>query len=264
MLKSTCQSRGAHAVLRLRAVTRQIVPAPFIRLARARWHRLFRPWVGRVNFGDLRRLTPVSRGFGFDRGLPIDRYYIERFLGRHHGDIQGRVLEFADNAYTRRFGSARVTLSDVVDISPENRSATFVDDITHGATLPTDAFDCIIATQTLQFVYDLPAAIATLERILKPGGVLLITCPGISQIDDPAWNTSWYWLFTSLSVSRLLEAVFPAGNIAVEARGNVLAATAFLHGLAAEELNPADLEYRDGPYEMVITARAVKPARSAP
>lgn len=217
--------------------------------------------MGHVNFGHLRRVTPISRGFGFDRGLPIDRAYIEGFLAEHQGDVRGRVLEFADNSYTRRFGGARVSVSDVLDVDPGNRGATFVDDIAHGTTLPADAFDCVIATQTLQFVYDLPAAMQTLRRILKPGGVLLLTCPGISQIDDPAWNTSWYWLFTSLSVRRLLEGAFPAENIAVAAHGNVLAATAFLHGLAAEELAPADLAYRDAPYEVVIIARAVKPAR---
>ena len=251
--------RNAAAVYRLRGVVRRIVPAPLIRVLRRRWHRLFWPWVGHVDFGDLRRVTPISRGFGFDRGQPIDRAYIEAFLARCQADIQGRVLEFADNTYTRRFGGAKVVRSDVVDVSPENRAATFIDDITNSTTLPSDAFDCVIAAQTLQFVYDLPAAVATLERILKPSGVLLLTCPGISQLDDPAWNNSWHWLFTGRVVRRLLEAVFPPENIAVEANGNVLAASAFLHGLGAAELSPEELAFRDPPYEVLITARAIKP-----
>ena len=48
------------------------------------------PRVGRVRFGSLRRLTPISRAFGFDRGLPIDRYYIERFLSAPWGRYPGR------------------------------------------------------------------------------------------------------------------------------------------------------------------------------
>jgi SAM-dependent methyltransferase len=263
MTEPSPRGRRAAAVQRLRVLARRIVPATIIRLLRTRWHRVFWPWVGHVDFGDLRRLEPVSRGFGYDRGLPIDRYYIERFLALHHEDVRGRVLEFGDNAYTRRFGADNVTVSDVLDISPKNRSATFVDDLAQGTTLPAEAFDCIIATQTLQFVYDLAAAVRTLERILKPGGVLLLTCPGISQIDDPAWNTSWHWMFTSRSVARLLEEVFPAENITVAAQGNVLAATAFLHGLATDELHAAELAHRDAPYEVVITARAVKPERPA-
>lgn len=264
MTRLTRRWRNSDVTQRLHVIIRHIVPAPILRQARARWHRLFPPWVGRVDFGDLHRRTPVSRGFGFDRGLPVDRFYIDRFLAQHRDDIRGRVLEIGDNAYTRRFGGARVTESNVLDVSPENRTAAFIDDLAVGTTLPSDAFDCVIVTQTLQLVYDLSAAVATLERILKPGGVLLITCPGISQVDDPAWNTTWYWMFTSLSVRRMLEEAFPPDNIEVEAHGNVLAATAFLHGLAAEELNPEDLTYRDAPYEVLITARAVKPNRPAP
>jgi hypothetical protein len=69
------------------------------------------PAVGQIRFGDLRRLTPISRSFGYDRGQPIDRYYIANFLGRHSGDIRGHVLEIGDDRYTRRFGGDRVTHS---------------------------------------------------------------------------------------------------------------------------------------------------------
>jgi glycosyltransferase involved in cell wall biosynthesis len=55
------------------------------------------PPPGQVRLGDLDRLTPVSRVFGYDRGLPVDRYYIEGFLFHHANDIAGRVLEIADN-----------------------------------------------------------------------------------------------------------------------------------------------------------------------
>jgi hypothetical protein len=46
-----------------------------------------RPGIGTVRFGDLDRLTPISRGWGFDRGAPIDRFYIERFMAPRAGDI---------------------------------------------------------------------------------------------------------------------------------------------------------------------------------
>ena len=62
------------------------------------------PPLGRVRFGDLRRVDPIDGYFGYGRGLPIDRYYIEGFLARHAGDVHGRVLEIGDNTYTRRFG----------------------------------------------------------------------------------------------------------------------------------------------------------------
>ena len=57
----------------------------------------------------------------------------------------------------------------------------------------------------------------------------------------------------------LFAVAFPPDHLSVEAHGNVLSAIAFLHGLAAEELRPSELDYRDADYEMLITVRARKP-----
>jgi SAM-dependent methyltransferase len=219
------------------------------------------PPIGRARPESLWRLTPISRLQGLDRGQPIDRYYIERFLATHAQDIRGRVLEIADDTYTRRLGGSRVTQSDVLHIEAGHPKTTIVADLTHPDSLPPDAFDCVICTQTLPVIYDLRAAAHTLQRILKPGGVLLATVPGISKIsryDMDRWG--YYWGFTSLATQRLLAEVFGAAQVDVRAHGNVLAAVAFLHGLAAEELEQAELEYHDPDYEVNITARAVKAA----
>jgi hypothetical protein len=94
---------------------------------------------------------------------------------------------------------------------------------------------------------------------LKPGGVLLATVPGISQISRDKWSKSWYWSFTTLSMRRLLEEKFPSEGVMVEAQGNVLTATAFLQGIATGELQSEELDYHDDQYELLITVRAVKP-----
>jgi SAM-dependent methyltransferase len=217
------------------------------------------PLVGQIDFGSLRQLTPVSRHFGYDRGLPIDRYYIENFLAHHSDDIRGRVLEMGDDSYTRRFGGDRVTTRDVLHVKEGNPNATLVGDLTYADHLPSDAFDCFILTQTLQYAYDIRSALKTIYRILKPGGVVLATVPGISQISIDEWADDWYWAFTTLSARRLFEEFFPADRVEVEAYGNVLAAISFLQGLATEELRPEELDYRDRCYDLLITIRAVKP-----
>ncbi|MBE7443840.1 MAG: methyltransferase domain-containing protein [Planctomycetia bacterium] len=214
--------------------------------------------VGKVQFGDLRCVTPISRCWGYDRGLPIDRYYIENFLLRHTADIQGRVLEIGDNSYTRKFGGNRVVVSDVLHVVEGNPMATIFADLTCADHIPSEIFDCIILTQTLHLIYDVRAALKTLYRILKPGGILLATFPGISQTYDHKWGDCWYWNFTTLSARRLFEEVFPAADIGIYAQGNVLASIAFLHGLAAEELQKEELDYNDPGYEVLITVRAVK------
>jgi SAM-dependent methyltransferase len=136
--------------------------------------------------------------------------------------------------------------------------------LARGENLPSDTFDCIICTQVLLFVYDIHTAVRTLYRILKPGGVMLVTVAGvahkISRTDMEQGGD--YWRFTTLSLRRLFEEVFPVENIEVKAYGNVMAAIAFLHGFAAEELKKEDLEYRDPDYEVSIALRAVKPQRA--
>jgi SAM-dependent methyltransferase len=241
----------------LKPLVRQVLPAPV-----RRWILLHtrRPPVGRVHFGDLRRVTPVSRDWGGGRGLPVDRYYVEQFLGTRQVDIRGRVLEVGNNVYTRRFGGDRVITSDILDVDDDNPKATFVADLTRAEHIPSDIFDCIICTQTLQLIFDLKAAIRTLHRILKPGGVLLVTVPGISQIARPEMDL-WgdFWRFTELSARYLFEDCFPAEHLEVKALGNVLAAVAFLHGLVAEELDPEEFDHVDDDYQLLITIRAHKP-----
>lgn len=216
------------------------------------------PPVGGVRFGSLRRLTPINRNFGYDRGQPVDRYYIEHFLRREAQVIAGHVLEIGDATYTRRFGGARVTASDVLHVTRGNPQATLIGDLTDAPHLPTAAFDCIILTQTLQLIYDMRAALETVHRILKPGGVVLATLPGISHIGDQTWAGSWYWNGTPHSARRVFSDVFGADRVSVEAHGNVLAATAFLQGIAADELTPAELDYDDADYPVLISVKATK------
>lgn len=232
------------------------------RWLRSQW-QLYRQPVGRVNFGGLRRVTPISQEFGYDRGLPIDRYFIENFLARQADDIRGRVLEIGDDSYTRQFGGDRVTTRDVLHVKEGNPLATFVGDLINADHIPSDTFDCLILTQTLHLVYDFRLALKTIHRILKPKGVVLATVPGISQISIDEWADYWYWSFTSRSARRLFEECFPTANVQVEAHGNVLAAIAFLQGLGVDELSQKELGYRDRAYELLITVRALKP-ESAP
>lgn len=224
---------------------------------RARMGRLAR-------LGLLRRLEPVSRDFGFDRGRPIDRYYIEGFLHRHREDIAGVVLEVADPHYTATFGGERVVRVDVLHAVEGNPKATIVADLADGSGLASDAYDCVVLTQTLFLIYDVGAAVRTLHRILRPGGVVLVTVPGVSRSVATYEGDAWpdYWRFTSLSARRLFETVFPPEEVAVEVYGNVLTAAAFLYGLAAEDLRPAELEAHDPDYELLLAVRARKPPRS--
>jgi glycosyltransferase involved in cell wall biosynthesis len=233
----------------------KVLPSPIGRWIQRIRGRPGRIPVGSVRFGDLKRLSPISNYFGLDRGTPIDRYYIESFLTQNAGDIGGRVLETDNSRYTRRFGGARVERSDVLSTEADNLNATIVGDLTELVVLPEAVFDCIILTQTLQFIFDVGAALATSHRALKPGGVLLVTVPGVTKVHD-RWP--WYWTFTAAAIRRLLEEKFGHDAVSVEAHGNIFSATAFLYGISTEELNVRDLKVDDENYPVVVAARAIK------
>jgi peptidoglycan/xylan/chitin deacetylase (PgdA/CDA1 family)/2-polyprenyl-3-methyl-5-hydroxy-6-metoxy-1,4-benzoquinol methylase len=202
-------------------------------------------------------LKPLSKVFGFDRGKPIDRYYIEKFLNENRHLIQGRVLEIADNSYTKQYGSA-VTQSDVLNAVPSPK-ATIIGDLITGENIPEDAYDCIILTQTLHVVYNIRAAIQNAVKALKPNGVLLLTAPGISQIsryDMDRWGD--YWRFTDKSLKMLLAETMPQEAIYIKSYGNVAVAKAFLDGQALHELSKDVLDYNDNDYQVLLTARVLK------
>jgi SAM-dependent methyltransferase len=217
----------------------------------------------RVEFGDFRRTSPISPYWGLDRGLPLDRYYIESFLKRHRMDIGGRVLEIKDPGYTRVFGDDRVSVSDVLDIDAANPRANIVADLSCADSVEADTYDCFILTQTLGVIYDAPAALAHARRVLKPGGVLLCTLPAAGRISYEAPGLDGdYWRFTEASVRRLFSDVFGLDEFEVTGFGNVLACSAFLYGLAPHELRLEELDLFDPYFPLVYGVRAVKKARA--
>lgn len=206
---------------------------------------------------------PVGRLFGRERGTPLDRYYIESFLERHRGLVRGRVLEVAETTYTRRYGGDNVTQFGMLHVAG-HPDATIVGDLTDTSTLPAGVIDCFICTQTFNYIYDAHAAICGAHHLLAPGGVLLATLAGISQIskgDADRWGD--FWRFTPQSAARAFGDVFGAANVSVDYRGNVYAATSFLRGIALEEVSTAKLDVKDPEYPMTILVVATKRAANA-
>ena len=243
-------------IARLKGHAKRFLPPTAVRQLNRLRRRLEPIPVGSVRFGDFKRTSPISDCYGWDRGTPVDRYYLESFLSKHASDIRGRVLEITDDRYTRRFGTD-VVQSDILDIDKSNPRATFVGDVELRATLPESTFDCIIFAQTLQYLYDLPNGIANLHRALKPGGVVLLTAGGLSQLSY-TYEAKWYWWITPDGLRRLLEERFGPNSVWVKGFGNVYAAASFFHGLAIEELEQTALNFEDSKYPVVVVGRAVK------
>jgi hypothetical protein len=231
----------------------------------SQWRRRLVRLLTKARGGGIRQpglslgLQPLSRKFGFDRGQPIDRYYIEAFLNNYRSSIKGSVLEIGDDSYTKAFGSQNVVTSHVLHAVPGNPRATFVGNFETGEGIPERHFDCIICTQTFSVTYDVRSAIKNTFNALVPGGILLATVPGISQIsrhDMDQWGD--FWRFTDASATRSFGEVFGSQNVQVRTFGNLLASCAFLNGCAVEELSSRILDYHDPDYQLLVSISATR------
>jgi SAM-dependent methyltransferase len=207
---------------------------------------------------DFESVYPVSDYYGDDRGTPVDRFYIDAFIAANRHLIKGRVLEVAEDTYSRKFGSG-VSSFDVLHYEAGTPGATLIGDLSTPETLPENLFDCFICTQTIHVIYNYMDAIRGAARLLRPGGVLLCTLSGIAQIsryDMDRWGD--YWRFTTLSAQRSFGDVFGNENVTVDYGGNCYAAINFLRGIALEELDKQKLAVKDANYPIVISIIATK------
>lgn len=208
-----------------------------------------------IHFGrkaDLNRANPLHLDFGYRRGTPVDRMYIEKFLQINAGLIRGRSLEVAERRYTDgRIGQ----IDEAIILSLDQPGpGVITGDLTKLESLPVSAFDCFVCTQTLNFLVDPAAALAGCRRLLKPGGHLLLTVSGatvpISRYDSERWGD--YWRFTEQGINRLVDQVFAGARRETVVFGNALAATAMIHGLVCEELDERDLAVTNPLFPVII------------
>lgn len=213
--------------------------------------------ISRLQWHDLKNVRPVSTVFGFDRGTPIDRYYIEKFLAENRQHISGKILEVAESHYSKKFGH-NVSTYEVLHVE-KNKNATIIGNLTQGETLPTNVIDCFICTQVFNFIFEFQKAIEGAHQLLKPGGVLLATVSGISQIsryDADRWGH--YWSFYPQGIGQSIKKVFGEGNVEINSYGNSLTAISFLKGIAMEELSKDELDFADPDYPVSINIVARK------
>ena len=200
---------------------------------------------------------PVSRRFGLEQGMAIDRFYIEQFLSDNKKYIKGTVMEIAENRYTKMFGE-NILESLVLHVGGWGEGVV-KGNLETGEGLMENSVDCLICTQTLQFIYDIHSTVKNIYKILKPGGTAMVTVSAISHIsmyDYKNWGD--YWRFTDMSIQQLFSEIFCENLVKVYTYGNMKASIAFLYGICQEEMELKDLEYRDEQYPMIITVTARK------
>lgn len=216
----------------------------FLRRIRAPFMRFFKP-------KSKYPLFPISSKFGFDRGTPIDRFYIELFLSGNIEHIYGKCLEIGNNEYTIKYGGTKVTKSDVLDMNSKNPKANIYGDVRNLSNIPDNTYDSVILTHTLGIIDDYESAVREVMRIIKTGGTLLLTVSSMGVMQNPE---QCFWRYTPSALRYLFSKHVPNENITVRSYGNVLAGQAFWVGLAKEDLDDVDFLFDDPRYAVISTA----------
>lgn len=200
-------------------------------------------------------VEPLSYVWGFDRGTPIHRHYLESFLRASARVVKGRVLEFQNDEYASIVGGSAITKLDILHIDDTNPRATLIADLTKPNDLPSDAFDCVICTHVLHIIPDFASALRDLHRVLKPGGTLLVAVPLISMY-EPGYSE--LWRFTPEGLRTALAGAFAPDRIEVAAYGNSLVSAGELRGLVAEDFSRDELAWNDPRFALEVCGRATK------
>lgn len=197
---------------------------------------------------------PLSDDYGFSRGTPLDRAYIERFLSEHRDRILGSVLELQDSTYTARFGGDRVSTSAILDIDPSNGLATLIADLTQPGALPASAYDCIILTQTMHLLSEPVVCIENCRSALRPNGSLLLTAPVVSRV-SPRYPDSDFWRFTPAGIRYLFEKNW-SGPFTVSSFGNLRTCVGFLLAHTVEEMPEDAFAVNDPRFPLTVAVHA--------
>lgn len=159
---------------------------------------------GRIEPGDLSRIDVEH--------LALLRANVDSFLSRtlaEYGSRLKHVLDIApqDHAGARSHLADGVTV-DTLDIDP-SAGPTYVADLCAGPLgIPEGAFDAIVCTEVLEHTLEPFAAAAEMHRLLRPGGLLLLSCPFNLRIHGPlpdCWRFTEHGLRSVLSAFEILE-----------------------------------------------------------
>jgi SAM-dependent methyltransferase len=217
----------------------------------ARWGFLV-PSRGKVNWGSLGAYVPISTGFGFERGTPIDRYYLNRFIEEVRSQVRGVVIEIGGSLNNRtvyNFVNAReYHAMDLI----QRPDVDIVGNAEDPAAFPASSIDSVIAFNVLEHCREPWVVIDNALLWLKPGGALFCMVPNAQRIHKMPGD---YWRPLPQAVSWMLRR-FSTHQLRVY--GNPIALVASFMGIASEEVPRRDLDFFNPDYPVATCAVAIK------
>lgn len=206
---------------------------------------------GGLDFGSFKRRAPFCPDFGYSRGTPIDRYYLDKFIAEIRDEVVGDTLEIGGKRQNQElYGFTRAASYLTMDVAP-HPDVEVVADVHNAAAFPPGSVDTVVLLNVLEHCENPPLAVENVHRWLRDGGRVFCMVPNAQRVHG-APNDFWRPLPSAID---LLFSAFPERRLFVY--GNALSAVASLLGVAAEELSGEDLDWRDDEYPVAtcIVAR---------
>jgi SAM-dependent methyltransferase len=125
------------------------------------------------------------------------RLQLEHFIWSHRGDLGRSILDVGVYTPRRYLGDGYVTFGE--------HDEDINGDLLH-LPFPDGAFDGVVLTEVLEHCTDPPAAMREVFRILRPGGLLLVTSPFVWPEHGVEGQYRDYWRFTRHGWELLLAA----------------------------------------------------------
>lgn len=117
--------------------------------------------------------------------------------------VKGRIIDLGCG--TMRFKDLLMSKADVyhtLDLWPWSEDVTYAGDVQNMSMIAGASYDSALCLEVLEHVPNPSRAIAEIHRILKPGGVLIVSVPHLSRLHDEPYD---YFRFTIHGLRYLLE-----------------------------------------------------------
>jgi SAM-dependent methyltransferase len=125
---------------------------------------------------------------------------------RHRFKLSGTMMDFGcgQSPYRSLFAHTHYIGIDIhtSGFPQENKKAEYFFD---GETIPfaDGYFDSILCTEVMEHLFHPEVALCEFQRVLKPGGRMLMTCPFMWELHEEPWD---YARYTSYAITQMMQA----------------------------------------------------------
>ena len=209
------------------------------------------PKPGTVRFGDFGRLWPFSHRFGFDRGAPVDRYYLQQFVRSIRPVVRGRCLEIGGSLKNNWLYRFDVDEFRTLELEQSRVADDLVGDAADRGVLDPESWDSILAFHVLEHCPNPFAVASNMCAWLRPNGHACIVVPCAQRVHNYPGD---YWRFMPDGL-RVLFRDFSEVNVSTY--GNPLTVVSNYLALSHTELLAEDMDavHPDYPVLACVVAR---------